>query len=302
MAKSAMGKGLGSILGDDDSDYIGMQAPISEENKNFRKISLDRIDANPDQPRKEFSAEALEELSNSILRNGVIQPILVEKKPLNRYLIIAGERRYRASKKAGLSEIPAVIKDDLSEEQILELALIENIQRENLSPMEEAYAYKKIMETSSLSQEEVAKKVGKNRSSVANSVRLLKLPKLMQDAVNEGKLSFGHARNLLSVMNPSDQKLLFSIILKDGISVREAEKLAQLYNQGKKGHINSGKSTSAPKPYTPSDPEIMNIQNNLMTTFGTKVGVKGDLEKGKIEIDYYSLDDLKRIYDLIVKE
>lgn len=301
MAKSALGKGMGSILGDDDdSDYIAIHAPVGEENKNFRKLSLDRIDPNPDQPRKEFEPGALDELVASITKNGVLQPILVEKRPLNRYLIIAGERRYRASMKAGLKEIPAVIKDDLTEEEVLELALIENIQRENLSPIEEALAYRRIMETASLSQEEVAEKVGKKRSTVANSLRLLKLPDTMQDAVNTGNLSFGHARTLLSVINPSDQKLLYQTILDEKISVRQAEKMASEYNAGKKGQSN-GPLKPVPVEKVPVA-EIRHIQDKLMTRLGTRIAVKGDLEKGKIEIDYYSLEDLQRIYDLVIKE
>jgi len=297
----AMGKGLGSILGDDDSDYIVAQTPYAEESRNFRKISLDRIDPNPDQPRKEFDADALNDLVSSIKRNGVLQPILVEKKPLNRFLLIAGERRFRASKLAGKLEIPAVIKDDLSEEEVLEFALIENIQRENLSPIEEALAYKNLMEVSSLSQEELAEKVGKKRSSISNSLRLLKLPEEMRRAANEKKLSFGHARTLLSVISPSDQILLFKKIMSEGISVREAERVANEYNNGNKGAQKKPPKSIEPN-LTPPSAEMVDIQDKLMTCLGTKISMKGSIEKGKIEISYYSLDDLKRIYDIILEE
>lgn len=303
MAKtlSSLGKGLDSILGDDDSDYIASQVPINEENKNFRKIPLDKIDANPDQPRQEFEPIALAELVDSIRANGVLQPILVERRPLNRFLIIAGERRYRASKTAGLTDIPAVIKEDLSEKKVLELALIENIQRENLTPIEEALAYKKLMESHAMNQEEVAQLVGKNRASVANSIRLLKLPQEIQLAVNLGQITFGHARALLSVINPSDQKLLFFQMIENSISVREAERLSQVYNNGKKGVAENQKPLSQSMP-TLLDPQLAHIQEKIMTFLGTKITIKGSLEKGKIEIDYYSGDDLHRLYDLLIKQ
>ena len=302
MAKKAMGKGLGSILGDDDdSDYISMQAPISEENRSFRLISLDRIDPNPDQPRKDFDKEALNELVSSIKRNGVLQPILVEKKSLNRFLLIAGERRYRASTIAGLKDIPAVIKDDLSEEEVLEFALIENIQRENLSPIEEALAYRNLMKVSSLTQEEIADKVGKKRSTITNSLRLLKLPEEMRNATNKGRLTLGHAKTLLSVISSTNQNLLFKKIINEGISVRESERLANEYNSGRsnsKIESNRDQNLITERPSA----EIIHIQDELMTCLGTKILVKGSLEKGKIEINYYSLDDLKRIYDIVLRK
>lgn len=305
MSKKVLGKGLSAILDDEDlssvSSFVGEGKPAQkEEEKNFQLIPLEKIDPNPDQPRKDFEPEALAELVLSIKEHGVIQPILVEKKPLNRFSIIAGERRYRASKEAGLKEIPAVIKTQLNEEKTLELALIENIQRSDLSPIEEALAYKKIMEMERINQEELAQKVGKNRATVANSLRLLKLSKEMQTAVNSGTLSLGHAKVLLSVINPSDQKLLYNIILKENISVRETERLAQKYNEKKKGQSDTDEKNRVLPPAI-KEADLINLQNEFMTTLGTKVLIKGSLKKGKIEIDYYSKEDLERLYDLIIK-
>ncbi len=299
-----MGRGLNEIFGDDDDDMDYGVSPAqvkrTEAPKDFAKISLDKIDANPDQPRKEFEPEALEELIASIKENGVIQPILVEKRPSNRYLIIAGERRFRASVAAGLKEIPAVIKDNISQQKVMELALIENIQRENLTPLEEAIAYKNLMESHSMNQEEVAELVGKKRATVANSLRLLKLPEELQEAVNQKTISMGHAKVLLSVTNPSDQLLLCRKIIDEALSVREAEKLAAQYNSNNKGHVAATSTKSASTPLT-MDPELMDFQYKLMTYLGTKVSIKGSLEKGKIEVEYLSSDDLNRLYELFVK-
>lgn len=305
--KKVLGKGLSAILDDDEDLSSGISLPssaselgvgLSDEEKNFRLLPLDKIDPNPDQPRREFDPEALAELVASIKEHGIIQPILVETRPLNRFSIVAGERRYRAAKQAGLTEIPAVIKNDLTEEKTLELALIENIQRSNLSPIEEALAYKKIMELEVINQEELALRVGKNRATIANSLRLLKLSEDIQTAVNEGSVSLGHAKVLLSVVNPSDQKLLYNTILNENISVREAEKLAQKYNEKKKGQSDFVDKTPSLKV---KEVDLIHLQNELMTLLGTKVLIKGSLKKGKIEIDYYSKEDLERLYDLMTQ-
>lgn len=304
MAKEkALGRGLNSILDDEDDD-VKVVISNKEKNKNddisdknYKEIPLSQIEPNPQQPRKDFIQEDLDELVASIKEHGVIQPIIVDQKEDGTYLIVAGERRYRASKVAGLDKIPAVIKSQLTDEKILELALIENIQRSDLSPIEEALAYKQIMELEGIGQEELAKRVGKKRASVANSLRLLKLSKEIQSALIEEKISVGHAKILLSVVNPSDQKLLYNTMIKDSISVREAERLANLYNAKKKGQTE--KST---QPISRDiDPQLIHIQNQLMTYLGTKVFCKGNLKNGKIEIDYYSSDDLERILDLIIK-
>lgn len=305
MAKEkALGRGLNSILDDDEDDVkvvLKQEKNINNNNnsKNYMEIPLSQIKANPNQPRKEFSQEDLEELIDSIKEHGVIQPIIVEERGRGDYLIVAGERRFRASKEAGLEKIPAVIKNQLGEEKILELALIENIQRADLSPIEEALAYKQIMELEAIGQEELAKRVGKKRASVANSLRLLKLPKDVQASIAEEKISVGHAKVLLSVVNPSDQKLLYATMMKDSISVREAERLALHYNAKKKGQGTKSETVSSASKEL--DPQLIHIQNQIMTYLGTKVSCRGNLKTGKIEIDYYSSDDLDRILDLIVK-
>ena len=209
------------------------------------------------------------------------------------YEIIAGERRFRASQLAGKDTIPAIIRT-FSEEEKLEIALIENIQREDLTPIEEARAYRHLMDTLDLSQQELAEKVGKKRSTIANSLRLLNLPQDVQDSLNEGSITAGHARAILAVLNPADQKILHSRIKEDGLSVRESEKMVEDLNQGKR--IKSHEKKSAPKNKIP---EILSIEQKFIDHFGTRVQVKGNLKKGKIEISYFSGDDLERIYDII---
>lgn len=303
--KPAMGRGIDEIFGDaDEDDFAPVLRSVSgaDRPKDYAKIPLEKIDANPDQPRKEFDAEAMQELIDSIRANGVIQPILVEKRPLNRYLIIAGERRYRAALAAGLNEIPAVIKDKVTEQKMMELALIENIQRENLTPIEEALAYKNLMEAHSANQEAVAALVGKNRATVANSLRLLKLPKSIQKAVNDKQISMGHAKVLLSLVNPGDQGLLCKKIIDENLSVRETERLAAQYNSGKKGTSEKPSPNSASEREELKLPsELAEMQYQLMTYLGTKTQIKGSFERGKIEIDYLSAADLERIYDLLLK-
>lgn len=260
-------------------------------------VSLNNIKANPNQPRKTFDEESLSELAESIKQKGVIQPVLAEEDPDNKnhFIIIAGERRYRASRIAGVEKLPLIIKS-FSEEDKLEIALIENIQRENLKPIEEAKAYRHIMETLSLNQQDIAERVGKNRSTVANSLRLLKLPDDMQESLNDGKLTSGHARSILSTVNPADQRILFNRIVDNSLSVRESETMATDLN---KGIRHSAKKEHSIKKIIP---EIMSVEQKFIDVFGTKVQIKGSINKGKIEITYYSPDDLDRIYEIVNKE
>lgn len=288
MSKSALGKGLDSLLQqyEDKSDL--------NSNDGVKEIQIKLIIPNPDQPRKTFNEEALKELADSIKEQGVIQPIILEKSE-DRYIIIAGERRFRASRLAGLDTIPGLIRK-YTHEQKLEIALIENIQREDLNSIEEAKAYLSLMNNLDLSQEAIARKVGKKRSTIANSLRLLKLPEDIQNSLIEGEISAGHARAILSALNPSDMRILFSRILTNGLSVRESEKQASELNNGIRKPVSiAGKALKDP------DPEIRRIEQKFLDALGTKVSVKGGLKKGKIEIDYYSLDDLERIYDMLVK-
>ncbi len=285
MSKHALGKGLGSLIPSIEDE---IQSGALVEN-----ISLNRIYPNPNQPRKNFNEEALKELSASIKEQGIIQPIIVEREG-DRYTIVAGERRFRAARMAGLFDIPAIVRHYTDAEK-LEAALIENIQREDLNAIDEARGYQMLMNTLHLNQEEVSEKVGKKRSTVANSLRLLKLPEDMQTALINGEITAGHARALLSVLNPSDMRILYSRILHDGLSVRESEEQASSLNNG----VRSKKSD---KPvYTASaDPELRRIEQKFIDALGTKVAVKGNLKKGKIEISYFSLDDLERIYEILM--
>lgn len=290
--KALGGMGLDALLSLDDNDDQAEIIIPEEIQDAVKELEISRIRANPDQPRKIFSEESLQELADSIASRGVIQPILVEKVG-EAFEIIAGERRFRASQLAGKMEIPAIIRDFTNEEK-LEIALIENIQREDLTAIEEARAYKHIMVSLDLSQQEIAQKVGKKRSTIANSLRLLNLPADIQESLNQGFITAGHARAILAVINPADQKILHSRIKDEGLSVRVTESMVEDLNQGKRP-LNRDKAV-LPKNKVP---EILGIEQKFIDHFGTKVQVKGNLKKGRIEISYFSEDDLERIYDLI---
>lgn len=269
------------------------EVPTSGE-AGLQKVPLYKVKPNVNQPRKEFRQELLEDLANSIREKGIIQPIVVEKLENGDFSIIAGERRYRAATLAGLTEVPIVIHQPTSEEDRLELALIENIQRSDLTPMEEARAYKQLMDNYSLTQDEVSKKVGKQRSTVANALRLLKLPTEMQESVDAGELSAGHARAILQVVNPADQKILFNRIVTGGLSVREAEEMAGQLNAGSRPKSDDAVKQALKKQI----PELLHVEQKFIDALGTRVEVKGNGKKGKIEIAYYSSDDLARLYDI----
>lgn len=288
MSKKALGKGIDALIHQ-------VEEPETHDKGEVQKAALRNIEPNPYQPRNRFNEDALAELSESIKQQGVIQPLVVEKNSQGGYTIIAGERRYRAARMAGLSEVPIVVRR-FSDEEKLEIALIENIQREDLNPIEEAKAYKQLMDRYELNQEALSRKIGKKRSTVANAVRILKLPEDMQDSIVEGTLSPGHARAILSVVNPADQRILYSRILSDGLSVREAERQAEGFNRGvrfsEKSKENKGSSRKA-------SPDVQRIEQQFLDALGTKVSLKGSLEKGKIEISYYSKEDLDRVFQLI---
>ena len=258
--------------------------------------SINHIAPDPHQARQEFSEEKLRELADSIRKKGILQPILVEKLGERSYRILAGERRWRAARMAGLKELPVIVGVYSGAEK-QEIALIENIQREDLTPLEEARAYKKLMETAGIGQEELAGRLGKNRSTIANALRLLKLPKNIQEALNRRDLSSGHGRAILSVVNPADMSILFRRIIEKGLSVREAEEAAADFNKG-----NKGKSPAAPaKPDSPrqKQTELHEMEEKLLDILGTKVRITGNGKKGKIEIAYLSMDDLDRIYAIL---
>ena len=262
---------------------------IKNQETNFVDIQL--IITNPDQPRKDFDQTALQELANSIKEKGILQPILVEKTD-DKYLIIAGERRYRAALMAHLTQVP-IITGHFSKQEKLEIALIENIQRKDLTPIEEALAYEALMKNSNLNQDELAKKVGKNRSTIANSLRLLKLSDQMKEAVSRGTLTAGHARAILSVDSKENQQKLFEAIEKKDLSVREAEAMATKLNQEDANAVN-------PKLYNSrKDPEMAATEKRFAEKLGTKVALKGTMKKGKLEISYKTKEELLHLYEML---
>jgi len=286
MSKKALGKGIGALMGEQEPSDASSVA----------EVSLSALKPNPEQPRHEFDDASLNELAESIREKGVLQPILVEAGDDGQYVIVAGERRVRAAKLAGLARIPVIVRRFSTQEK-LEIALIENVQREGLTPIEEALAYRRLMEMTNLSQEQVAVKVGKDRSTVANTLRLLKLPDEARKALADGSMSPGHARALLSLVNPSDQQILLRRIVQDGISVREAEQMATGMNAGRKSVGRKGRSTEdLPRRKAP---EVRELEQRLIEKLGTKVEVKGSGSKGKIEITYFSADDLDRLLQIL---
>ncbi len=281
--KHGLGKGMMALLDE--------QTSVSEENRNIGTIDINKIIPNRYQPRKTFNEKALKELADSIKEKGVIQPIIVSELGNGKYELVAGERRLKAAKMAGLLEIPAVIKD-FSDEDRLEIALIENIQREDLNPVEKALAYQEVMERLNVSQEEFAKKIGKDRSSVANTLRLLKLPEYVRSKVASGELSEGHARAILMIEDIDSMIDFANHIIEKGLSVREAENEAKVY--GKKVQTGVLRETTVRK-----NKEIETIQENFIKAIGAKVELKGSIKKGKIEIYYFSKQELENIYRLI---
>ena len=292
--KRGLGKGIGSLLDDYSYEFNREGAPVVDIDNKVVDIDISCIQPNPNQPRKNFDIDSLSELASSIKANGIIQPLIVEKVVDDKYSIIAGERRYRAAKMAGLKTVPVILRS-FSDVQRLEVSLIENIQREALNPVEEAKAYKYLLTEKELTQEELSERVGKSRSAIANSVRILQLPTKMQEALENGTLSAGHGRAILSVVNPADQQILFSKLMKDGLSVRETEKLASELNQGKRIVIQSDEPEREKKQKAP---EILEIEERFVSVVGAKVQIKGKTTKGKIEIPYDNLDELERIFQL----
>lgn len=277
-----LGKGLGALF--------PAELQVGDEEQVIQ-IRLEELRPNPYQPRKKFDEKAIEELKNSILEHGVVQPIIV-RQSLRGYEIVAGERRYRASKAAGLETIPAVVKD-FTDEQLMEIALIENLQREDLNAIEIAMAYQKLMERFNLTQESLAKKVGKSRPHVANFLRLLQLPESVQQYVSRGTLSMGHARALLAV---KDKQLLLRLAkqtMEQELSVRQLEQLIQNLERSKK----AGRKTKQ-KP----NPLLKQYEESLREKLGTAVKISSGEKKGKIEIEFYSQEDLERILEILNKD
>jgi ParB family chromosome partitioning protein len=286
MTQKGLGKGIKALLEDFD---------LTDESKVI-KISIDRIKPNPNQPRKHIKEETLKELAESIKQKGIIQPIIVREKE-GHYEIIAGERRWRAAQIAGLQEIPVVIRNDISELESLELALIENIQREDLNPIDLALAYNELIEKYNLTQEELAKILGKSRSAIANTLRLLKLPEEIKNHIISGKLSEGHGRVLLALEDEKEMTRLANECIEKQLSVRELEEIIYFKSQEQIQEKIVSHETNQEK----KNNDLVNIEEDLIEALGTKVIVKGSLNKGKIIIEYYSREDLERIYLKISK-
>lgn len=278
MAKG-LGKGINALFANMD---VGTEETI-------REVDMKEITPNPFQPRKTFSAESIEELKQSILQHGILQPIIL-RKHLDGYEIVAGERRYRASKAAGLEKIPAVLRE-FNDEQMMELAVLENLQREDLTPIEEAAAYQTLMDKLGFTQEELAKRLGKSRPYIANHVRLLSLPANIQKMITGGKLSMGHGRTLLGLKQKKQMLPLAERTVKEGLNVRQLEKLIQ--------GLNENVSRETNKKPVKKDIFIQEQENLLREKFGTAVSIHQTKNKGKIEIEFLSPEDLERILELL---
>lgn len=284
---NALGRGLDALISTEEVRTQGSST--------INEISIDQIEANPNQPRREFDQDALQELANSIKQIGIIQPITLRQISENRFQIIAGERRWRASQIAGLASIPAYIRT-AKDENVMEMALVENIQREDLNSVEIALAYQHLLEESGMTQEKVSERVGKSRAAIANYLRLLKLPAQVQMALQKKEIDMGHARALLSLNSPSLQIKVFNEIQKEGFSVRKVEEIVQQLNNGEE--VNSGKKKIVAK--NANIPEEFDVlKKKLSDFFNTKVQMtcspKG---KGKISINFANEDDLERIIAL----
>lgn len=288
----ALGRGLSTLLPSKTPAPVAAPPPALEESKGFLKVPLDHIDPNPLQPRTEFRPEQLQELADSIRANGVIQPLIVRRKG-ERFELIAGERRWRASRMVGLTEVPVVVQE-IANEHLLQVALIENIQREDLNAIETAIAFDRLAREYNLSHEEVGKRTGKDRSTVTNMVRLLKLPKDVQLLLVEHRLSMGHARSLLSLPSEELQRSIAEKTVSQGLSVRQVERMVKQLLEPRE---------EKEKEPEKIDPNVQAAVTELERALGTRVRVveKGK-DRGRIEIEYYSQDDLDRIYQQIVGE
>ncbi len=306
MAKrTGLGKGLGAIFGEDvveNQDNVSRETYRKQSESNSTKeeatgkeymIKMSLIEPNSGQPRKAFDSEAIQELADSIKKYGVLQPLLVQKKG-DRYEIVAGERRWRAAKEAGLKEVPVVIRE-YTKQQSMEIALIENVQREDLNPIEEAMAYQQLMHEFELTQEEIAERVSKNRVTITNSLRLLKLDKRVQEMLIQGLITGGHARALLSLEDMEQQYQISLKVIGEKLSVREVEKLVKALGKPKKAAKEKEREEE-------QDLSIIfrDLEERMKQVMGTKVIInKRDRNKGKIEIEYYSEAELERLVELI---
>lgn len=278
MIKKGLGKGLGALIAADALEDTGL-----------KELKINEIEPNKNQPRKHFDDDKLAQLSESIKQHGVVQPIIVKKEE-NTFRIVAGERRWRAARIAGLITVPVIVRE-ITSKQVMEIALIENLQREDLNPLEEAEAYDKLIKEFKMTQEELANTVGKSRSVIANSIRLLGLSDEVKIYVISGELSSGHARALIVIEDKEIQKKAAEEVIRNGLNVRETEKLVKRY-LSKKVKVKQNKNNE----------EIVHIEEKLQSVFGTKVKLLANNKRGKIMIEYYSNDELERILELILSK
>lgn len=290
----ALGKGLSSLIPTKvnntklDSQKNEQVSSDSSSEGRVLQVDIHDIIPNPEQPRKTFEPNALRELADSIGDKGILQPLVVTELENGRYELIAGERRLQASKMVGLKTVPVIVKKVKNELEKLELALIENIQRHDLNPIEKAESFKRLQEQFNFTQEQIAKRLGKNRVSIANSVRLLDLPLEIQEALKQERISEGHARTILALKDPQKQKILFEAVLRDKLSVRETEEAVKKV----KVRLHEREIVSV-------DPETKDLENRLIEILGTKVSLKKSGKNGKIIIEFYSEEELRNIVDRI---
>ncbi|TGV31435.1 ParB/RepB/Spo0J family partition protein [Mesorhizobium sp. M00.F.Ca.ET.186.01.1.1] len=276
-----LGKGLNALI----------TSNLIEEGEQVKEVSVSEIRPNPYQPRKEFEQSAIDELAHSIREHGIIQPLIV-RKSIKGFELVAGERRLRAAKLAGLKQVPVVVKA-YTDQQLMEIALIENLQRENLNPLEEAEAYEKLIAHHEYTQEQLAQRIGKSRPHVANMLRLLQLPESIRKLVAATELTMGHARALLSVADENMQMQLAKDVVGKGLNVRQLEELVK--------QLNVSRETKKKKP-AKNEPILIEMEERLRSRFGTAVKIKKGAKRGKIEIDFYSQEDLQRIIEILNDE
>ena len=282
--KFALGKGLSALIPEE------VVVESGQDKKSGTLIPLNEIKNDNNQPRKSFDNDKIAELTESIKTHGIIQPLILRKSDDGFYIIVAGERRWRAAKMAGLKDVPAIVME-LSEKEVLEISLIENIQRQDLNPIEEALAYKKLLSEFELTQEDLSKRIGKSRTAITNTMRLMNLDSRVQQYIIEGIITEGHGRALLGIKDEEIQYELSQKVIDENLSVRELERLVK--------KIVEGKNKEEKSAITELNPYYKEIKNQLQNYFGTKVNISNKNSKGKIEIEYYSEDDLQRILDII---
>ena len=293
MAKAALGKGLGALISARPASPIVSPTPVAEQGERVQLVPIEQVSSSPFQPRTVFHDEQLQELVDSIKEHGIIQPLIVRKRG-ERYELIAGERRWRAAQRVGLAQVPLILRE-ASDQDVLELALIENLQREDLNPIEEANAFARLAREFNLRQEDIAQKVGKSRAAVANSMRLLDLHGEVQSWLTQDRISVGHAKVLLSLKSPEEQRLIAEQIIRQSLTVRAAERVvAQHFTQN-----GATKPTRSQTSGPTLAPALQHLQNRLQTRFATHITVHHGEKRGHLEIEYYGNDDLQRILGLL---